>query len=129
MNYYAILQIPMNADKETTRRAFRTLARRYHPDAGPGSSPEKFRQIVEAYEVLSDPARRAAYDSSLRPQYVPQTPVEPLRPEPTRAQWGPRRGAGAAMFAREGDLIEELFDELFRSAFDDFFLSRPFIRW
>jgi curved DNA-binding protein len=66
MNYYAILGISADADDESIRRAFRALARQYHPDAGIGSSAEKFRQIFEAYETLRDPVRRVQYDASQR---------------------------------------------------------------
>ena len=52
MNYYVILGIPVDADHESIRHAFRVLARRFHPDAGAGSSAEKFHQIFEAYETL-----------------------------------------------------------------------------
>src|SRR5881628_919485 len=84
MNYYVVLGIPENANEETTRSAFRTLVRRYHPDAGAGSSPEKFREIVDAYETLRDPVRRASYDSSLRAARL--RTVEPIRVEPTRVE-------------------------------------------
>jgi curved DNA-binding protein CbpA len=128
MNYYLILGIPVDADEETIRHAFRMLARRYHPDAGSGSSVEKFRQIFEAYETLRDPARRALYDNSLQASQArrgrarPIT-VEPLRPEPTRAE--PIRPD----FAFRRDIIEQLFDDLFADFRDDPFLRRPFPRW
>ena len=78
MNFYAILGIPSHATEEAVRAAYKILARRYHPDAGAGSSPEKFRQVVEAYETLADPMRRRAYDRSLpsSPQSLSPTPVE-----------------------------------------------------
>ena len=125
MNYYLILGIPVDADAETIRHAFRVLARRYHPDAGSGSSVEKFRQIFEAYETLRDPARRTMYDNSLRPRPRSARPftVEPLRPEPTRAV--PVR---TDFFFRR-DIIEQLFNEWFRDFHDDPFLRRPFPRW
>jgi curved DNA-binding protein CbpA len=125
MNYYLILGIPVDADEETIRHAFRVLARRYHPDAGAGSSAEQFRRIFEAYETLRDPARRALYDNSLRPRPRGARPftVEPLRPEPTRAE--PVR---TDFFFRR-DIIEQLFDELFRDFHDDPFLRRPFPGW
>jgi curved DNA-binding protein CbpA len=124
MNYYVILGVPVDAGDETIRHAFRELARRYHPDAGAGSSVEKFRQIFEAYETLRDPLRRAAYDVSLRAPIVRrQTIVEPLRAEPTRAeQLRPN-------FFTRRDIIEQLFNELFNELSDDPFLSRPFPRW
>ncbi len=83
MNYYVVLGIPSTANAAEIRRAFRGLVRRYHPDAGSGSSPQRFREIVEAYETLSDPERRRTYDAGLRtvsPRIV--EPLTPDRPEP-----------------------------------------------
>jgi curved DNA-binding protein CbpA len=68
MNYYMILGVPLDANDESIRHAFRVLARRFHPNAGVGSSAEKFHRIFEAYETLRNPARRAAYDRSLQPE-------------------------------------------------------------
>jgi curved DNA-binding protein CbpA len=90
MDFYAILGVPRDADEQAIRTAFRILARRYHPDRGAGSSSERFRQVVEAYETLGDPALRRRYDLSLLPAVAPepmsQWHVEPLRP-PRRDPW------------------------------------------
>lgn len=59
-NYYEILGVPENADEETIKKAFRELAKKYHPDRG--GDAEKFKKIVEAYRVLSDKRLRAEYD-------------------------------------------------------------------
>lgn len=64
-NYYKLLSINNSATTEEIRRAFRILARRYHPDVNPGFPGDKFRQIAEAYEILADKKKRAAYDSEL----------------------------------------------------------------
>lgn len=67
-DYYAVLGVPPEASREQIKRRFRNLARDSHPDANPGD-PEaeaRFRDIAEAYEVLSDPQRRAAYDRGER---------------------------------------------------------------
>jgi curved DNA-binding protein len=127
MNYYLILGIPADADEETIRHAFRVLARQYHPDAGSGSSAEKFRQVFEAYETLRDPARRALYDNSLQARRGSVRPftIEPLRPEPTRPE--PIRPVPPDFFFRSH--IFQLFDELFRDFEDDPFFRRPFPRW
>jgi len=63
-DYYDILGIARDASSEEIKRAFRQLARESHPDANPGdaSAEERFRSVAEAYEVLSDDAKRARYD-------------------------------------------------------------------
>lgn len=64
--YYEILEISKNAAQEEISKAFRRLAQKYHPDRNPGNSEAeaKFKRINEAYQVLSDPSDRAAYDTS-----------------------------------------------------------------
>jgi hypothetical protein len=61
-DYYEILQLSPNADQDTINRVYRTLVKRYHPDNQETGNAEKFRQVVEAHRVLSDPERRAGYD-------------------------------------------------------------------
>lgn len=67
LNYYKVLGIQQNATEADIRRAYRTLARRYHPDVNPGSeSAEKFKAIAEAYRVLSNTTHRSEHDEILR---------------------------------------------------------------
>ncbi|MBW4640244.1 MAG: J domain-containing protein [Gloeocapsa sp. UFS-A4-WI-NPMV-4B04] len=63
-DYYEILGVPRDASNEEIKQVFRRLARQYHPDVNPGNkeAEEKFKDIGEAYEVLSDPTKRTQYD-------------------------------------------------------------------
>lgn len=63
-DYYEILGIPKDATKEQVKKAYRRLAREYHPDVNPNKAEaeEKFKELSEAYEVLADPQKRQAYD-------------------------------------------------------------------
>lgn len=66
-DYYDTLGVPRNAEEEDIKRAYRKLAMKYHPDrnAGPGAklAEEKFKEVKEAYEMLKNPEKRAAYDN------------------------------------------------------------------
>ena len=64
IDYYELLQLSSNADDDTIQRVFRHLAKKYHPDQGGSSDDERFRRLVEAHRVLSDPEARAGYDAA-----------------------------------------------------------------
>jgi curved DNA-binding protein CbpA len=61
-DHYETLQISANAEPETIHRVYRLLAQRFHPDNKDTGNAARFRDLTEAYEVLSDPERRAQYD-------------------------------------------------------------------
>ena len=73
-DYYRILQVHPRAEKEVIIAAYRKLAAKYHPDVNhaPGAA-ERMKQINTAYEVLSDPVKKAAYDASLGMASPPNT--------------------------------------------------------
>jgi DnaJ-class molecular chaperone len=103
-DYYKILGVDRKADDKTIKSAYRKLARKYHPDVNKGKD-EKFKEISEAYEVLSDPEKRRRYDT--------------LGPDWQRyAQQAPQRGPGGGFRVEHvedgGD-----FSDFFRTIFGD----------
>jgi curved DNA-binding protein CbpA len=120
MNYYLILGVPRTASVAAIRTAFRGLVRQYHPDAGAGSSEQRFREIVEAYETLSDPNRRREYDASLRVAINPSW-IEPLtsrRPEPLFSPRVTRSSLAVDVWTYHEDAVDELFRSLERLFWD-----------
>ncbi|HKZ01869.1 MAG TPA: DnaJ domain-containing protein [Pyrinomonadaceae bacterium] len=62
IDYYEVLQVSTSAEPETINRVYRMLAQRFHPDNQQTGNESRFRAILEAYSVLSDPEKRARYD-------------------------------------------------------------------
>ena len=62
MNYYEILGVEPDASNDVIKSAYRKLARKYHPDIAGESGVEKFKEVTEAYETLSDETKRKRYD-------------------------------------------------------------------
>jgi len=99
-DYYKILGVPRNADDKTIKQAYRRLARKHHPDVSKAAgAAERFKEINEAYAVLSDPEKRGRYDS--------------LGPDWQRYAQG--RAAGPS----EGFRIHADFSDFFRTIFGD----------
>jgi len=81
-NYYEVLGVKRDASQEEIKRAYRRLARKYHPDLNPADkvAEQKFKEINEAYEVLGDPKKRAEYDQSGKVPPFEWTGFEGFRP-------------------------------------------------
>jgi curved DNA-binding protein len=109
-DYYATLGVAKTATPDELKKAYRKLAREHHPDLHPekhkASASEKFKEINEAYEVLSDPAKRSKYDQ-LGPDWERERPAGPA----PRPQGAPDFGGGARDFSGFSDFFEGLYGE------------------
>lgn len=108
-DYYRILGVDRSADDKAIKSAYRKLARKYHPDVAKGKDTgDKFHEVTEAYEVLSDPEKRRRYDT--------------LGPDWQRYAQQPPGGQPAGAHVEYGDLGD--FSEFFRTIFSDMGGSR-----
>ncbi len=108
-DYYKILGVDRKADEKAIKSAYRRLARKHHPDVAKGKDAERFKEINEAYEVLSDPAKRQRYDS-LGPDWQRYA----------QAPGGPGAGPGPGFHVEYGDAGDVGdFSDFFRTIFGD----------
>lgn len=110
-DYYEILGVPRNATKEEIKRAYRKLALKYHPDRNPGDkeAEEKFKEINEAYEVLSDDEKRKIYDLYGVEGLKGATAYRNSNYGDTRYRWTDFGGFGTGF----EDIFEDIFDSFF----------------
>jgi DnaJ-class molecular chaperone len=120
-DYYAILGVPKTAAAKDIKSAYRKLARKWHPDANPDNAKqaeEKFKDISEAYEVLSDTEKRSKYDVLGSDWQQAARNAQQQRPR------GPQPGPGASGFSQtnfggaqfnEGSGFSDFFDMFFQN--------------
>ena len=102
-DFYQILGVPRDASQDDIQRAYRRLARQYHPDVNHDpAAEERFKEVSEAYDVLSDPQTRRRYDA-FGPDFrqVPED-VDPETWRRSRARAGAGAGSGARAGGRPG---------------------------
>jgi DnaJ-class molecular chaperone len=110
---YQTLGVAKTADADTIRKAYRKLARKHHPDVNPGDkkAEDRFKEVSSAYEVLSDPKRRAAYDEFGEPAAAAGFDADKAR---SYQQWQQTREQRSSRF-EEGP-VEFDFGDLFGRA-------------
>jgi len=109
-DYYQILGVSRNADANEIKLAYRKLARKYHPDVSDEKDAEdRFKEVAEAYEVLRDSDKRAAYDQLGREYRSGQQ----FRPPP---DWAQRFGTGGGRRATDMHGFSDFFSSLFGGA-------------
>jgi len=114
-DYYKILEVRKNATADEIKKAYRRLARKYHPDVNPNDkqAEERFKEINEAYEVLTDPQKRAKYDQLGASYHEWQR-----RGAPGGFDWSRWTGG----FPQGARVTHDPFDDLFEhTGFSDFF--------
>ncbi len=112
-DYYEVLEVPRSAETETIKKAFRRLARTYHPDVNPGdqTAEAKFKEINEAYTVLSDPDKRQRYDQ-LGPNWQNGSD---FTPPPDWSGYGSHTATTGNSFGFGGQTFD--FSEFFKAFF------------
>ena len=114
-NYYVTLGIARGADLNQIKKAYRTIAKRSHPDTTQSKDSRVFREVREAYEILSDADRRKQYDADLKKE---RPPVRIVSGSETFAEPGPILGAMT--------LFESSLDEFFGGLVPGFFSGSGF---
>jgi curved DNA-binding protein len=121
-DYYEILGVPPNADKQVIQQTYRQLARKYHPDLNPGNkeAEEKFKTINEAYQVLSNTEQRKKYDE-LRAQYGQWQQTGGRQQDFNWQNWSAQPGKGVKVEYANAEDLEDLFGRA--SSYSDFFTN------
>lgn len=105
-NYYKVLSVSESATMDDIKRAFRTLAKKHHPDMG--GSVVEMHHVSRAYEVLSDPVTRAAYDKTLHLPQPESTQHSQQTPHTTHTPPKPHQPSAAELLAEEKQMVASI---------------------
>ena len=108
-NYYEILEVDKNASEEVIEKAYKTLAKKYHPDLQNNSNcQDKMRQINEAYEILSNDFKRREYDEKIKRQSVSIEEYNRIIQENNRLKKDLKRVANQREMIQNKERLEEM---------------------
>lgn len=108
-NYYEILEVDKNASEEVIEKAYKTLAKKYHPDLQNNSNcQDKMRQINEAYEILSNDFKRREYDEKIKRQSVSIEEYNRIIQENNRLKKDLKRVANQREMSQNQGRLEEM---------------------
>lgn len=125
-DYYEVLGIARDADDSTIKKAYRRLAKKYHPDTNVGNkqAEEKFKEVTEAYDILSDPEKRKLYDRFGHGAFDGSAGDNS---DPYQDTYG-FGGAGTHEYHFEGDDIDDILKNFFGGGFEGRYAHGGFSR-
>ncbi len=125
-DYYEVLGVARDADDSTIKKAYRKLAKKYHPDTNVGNkqAEERFKEVTEAYDILSDPEKRKLYDRFGHGAFDGSAGDNP---DPYKDVYG-FGGAGTHEYHFEGDDIDDILKNFFGGGFEGRYARGGFSR-
>ncbi len=119
IDYYKLLEIDKSATKADIKKAYRRLARKYHPDLNPNDkeAQARFQQINEAHEVLSDPEKRKKYDEYGKDWQHADQFEEARKQQAASGGFGGGFGGGGQSRSYSGNFDDDTFSDFFEQMF------------
>lgn len=119
IDYYKLLELDKSASKADIKKAYRRLARKYHPDLNPNDkeAQARFQQINEAHEVLSDPEKRKKYDEYGKDWQHADQFEEAKRQQASSGGFGRGFGGGGQSYSYSGSFDDDTFSDFFEQMF------------
>jgi molecular chaperone DnaJ len=122
-DYYIILGVSRSESQEGIRAAFRKLAKKYHPDRCGSEGTRHFQEILEAYNILSDPEARRSYNQNLRNKLHVQTAATGPRRSKRAGRFSDYNSTRSSRYAQEEAFLSEIFESLANLQAEPFWLK------